>query len=110
MLGFFKPPVKLIKALKRWVKEKFGEVFQCDYDGMEHGVQKDGFSCGILTRNTSERELYPDTPLWILRLAVLARVTLFLKYANNRIKEPEVCTHTLRRRLRSSHPASRNRI
>ncbi|KAJ7091028.1 hypothetical protein C8R44DRAFT_750775 [Mycena epipterygia] len=85
--GMFKPPERLIKSLKRWLKQNFGKVFRCDYNAMEHGVQKDGFSCGFVAFNTCERDLYPLTPIWIPRRAVLTRLLHFLNYAKN-IKKP----------------------
>ncbi|KAJ7708426.1 hypothetical protein B0H16DRAFT_1481388 [Mycena metata] len=69
--GYFKAPAKLIKNLGDWGWQRFGDKFQWDYDALEHGVQRDGFSCGIVTRNTVERKVYPATPLWIPRGAVL---------------------------------------
>ncbi|KAJ6607189.1 hypothetical protein B0H10DRAFT_2228110 [Mycena sp. CBHHK59/15] len=85
--GFFEPPKTFIKAAKRWLQLQFAEAFHSEYDTLEHGVQKDGYSCGIVMFNTCERVLYPDTPLWIPRSAVLARIQHFLKYAKNQIIE-----------------------
>ncbi|KAJ6620818.1 hypothetical protein B0H10DRAFT_2432733 [Mycena sp. CBHHK59/15] len=92
--GFFAPPKKFIKATKRWTQLQFGEEFHSNYDGLEHGIQKDGYNCGIVMFNTCERAVYPNTPLWIPRSAVLARIQHFLKYAKNQIKEisPETST------------------
>ncbi|KAJ7814858.1 hypothetical protein B0H13DRAFT_2463640 [Mycena leptocephala] len=84
--GFFEPPKKLIKALKQWTKLKFGEEFHCDYNALEHGIQKDGYICGIVMFNTGGA-LYPNTPLWIPRSAVLSRIQHFLKYSKNQEKE-----------------------
>ncbi|KAJ7604970.1 hypothetical protein DFH06DRAFT_1348987, partial [Mycena polygramma] len=90
MPGFFRPPEKLIKGLQNlnWGQQQFGIKFQWDYDALEHGIQRDGFSCGIVAINTAERRLYPDTPLWIPRLAVAARVHRFLKYVKHQKVEP----------------------
>ncbi|KAJ7122138.1 hypothetical protein C8R44DRAFT_622057 [Mycena epipterygia] len=84
--GMFNPPQKVIKGLQRWFRRQFGEPFDCDYNAMEHGVQKDGYSCGFVMFNTCERDLWPLTPIWIPRRAVLTRLLHFLKYAKN-IKE-----------------------
>ncbi|KAJ7242483.1 hypothetical protein C8J57DRAFT_1084298 [Mycena rebaudengoi] len=94
--GFFKPPAKLIRSLQKWLHRQFGEVFQSEYDGLEHGIQTDGYSCGIVMHNTAERAAYPSTQLWIPRAAVLARVQHFLKYAKNRVKVPETKSETVR--------------
>ncbi|KAJ7909891.1 hypothetical protein B0H13DRAFT_1616161 [Mycena leptocephala] len=83
MPGCFQPPTTLITALQRWLLQRFGDQFHCDYDGLEHGVQRDGYSCGIVMGNTCERALYPSTPLWIPRRAVHARLQHFLKHAKN---------------------------
>ncbi|KAJ6615027.1 hypothetical protein B0H10DRAFT_2220789 [Mycena sp. CBHHK59/15] len=89
--GFFEPPKKFIKALKQW-NRGFGDDFHCDYDGLKHAVQKDGFNCGIVMFNTCEGALYPETPIWIPRSAVLSRIQHFLKYAKKQVKEkpPEI--------------------
>ncbi|KAJ7245054.1 hypothetical protein C8J57DRAFT_1082457 [Mycena rebaudengoi] len=94
MPGFFKPPAKLIRSLQKWLHRQFGEVFQSEYDGLEHGIQTDGYSCGIVMHNTAERAAYPSTPLWIPRAAVLARVQHFLKYAKNRSTPSVASTDT----------------
>ncbi|KAJ7670785.1 hypothetical protein DFH06DRAFT_980885 [Mycena polygramma] len=86
--GLFQPPKNLINGLKNWGRCQFGITFQWDYDALEHGVQRDGYSCGIVAPNTAERRLYPDTPLWIPRMAVFARVQRFLRYVKHQ-KESE---------------------
>ncbi|KAJ6538761.1 hypothetical protein B0H10DRAFT_2245563 [Mycena sp. CBHHK59/15] len=91
--GFFEPPQKFIKAAKRWLQLQFGTAFHSEYDALEHGVQKDGYSCGIVMFNTCERALYPDTPVWIPRSAVLAWIQHFLKYAKNQIIEKSTEAH-----------------
>jgi hypothetical protein len=55
--GFFEPPQKFIKALKRGTHQRFNENFHSDYDSLEHGIQKDAFNCGIFMANTCERAL-----------------------------------------------------
>lgn len=85
----FKPPQKLIKGMQRWLKRQFGASFNCDYHAMEHGVQKDSYSCGFVAFNTCEHQLWPLTPIWIPRRAVLTRLLHFLKYAKNIKKPPD---------------------
>ncbi|KAJ7827971.1 hypothetical protein B0H14DRAFT_3719732 [Mycena olivaceomarginata] len=83
------PPATLIKGLQRWLQKQFGDNFPCNYDALEHGVQRDSFNCGVVMRNTCERALYPSTPLWIPRTAVQERLQHFLKYATKQVNEPE---------------------
>ncbi|KAJ7034214.1 hypothetical protein C8F04DRAFT_1350091 [Mycena alexandri] len=94
MIGFgdsmptlFAPPHKLIKGLQNWGEKRLENTFQWNYDALEHGVQRDGFSCGIVMGNTVERRLYPTTPIWIPRAAVVARLRYFLKYAKCQVKK-----------------------
>ncbi|KAF8207331.1 hypothetical protein K438DRAFT_1962263 [Mycena galopus ATCC 62051] len=89
MPNCFQPPVILIKGLQRWLQKQFSDNFPCNYDALEHGVQRDSFNCGVVMRNTCERALYPSTPLWIPRAAVRERLQHFLKYATKQVQEPK---------------------
>ncbi|KAJ6610632.1 hypothetical protein B0H10DRAFT_1953755 [Mycena sp. CBHHK59/15] len=57
------------------------------YDSMEHGIQKDGYSCGIVMDNTIENGIF-CTGVWIPRRAVLERITRFLKYVSHQQTAP----------------------
>ncbi|KAJ6613245.1 hypothetical protein B0H10DRAFT_2275035 [Mycena sp. CBHHK59/15] len=61
--------------------------FDCQYDSMEHGIQKDGYSCGIVMDNTIENGIF-CTGVWIPRRAVLERITRFLKYVSHQQTAP----------------------
>ncbi|KAJ7937855.1 hypothetical protein B0H13DRAFT_2405164 [Mycena leptocephala] len=97
MPDYFEPPKRLINGLKRWLKPRFDLQFECDYAGLDHGVQIDGFSCGIITYNTIDHAIF-GTGVWIPRRAVLERVQRFLKYAKHETrnsKAKEVHTFSL---------------
>ncbi|KAJ7170331.1 hypothetical protein C8R43DRAFT_944846 [Mycena crocata] len=87
--GFFAPPKKLIRGLEKWLLERFGRKPSVGYDGLEHGVQKDGFSCAIVQNNTARKAVYPETAIWIPRSSVETRIRHFLRYTKNQIQEPE---------------------
>ncbi|KAK6980928.1 hypothetical protein R3P38DRAFT_3376544 [Favolaschia claudopus] len=88
--GLFEPPKKLVKSLNKWALSRIGVELHAEYNGLQHGVQQDSFSCGVVMANTCEHAIYPDEPLWIPRDAVRSRLTHFLKYAKNQHKEYSV--------------------
>ncbi|KAK6966380.1 hypothetical protein R3P38DRAFT_2816382 [Favolaschia claudopus] len=83
------PEERLVGGLMRWLQMQFGGGFSCEYDGLEHGNQQDNFSCGVVMENTCQRAIFPNTPLWIPRLAVRARLEHFLKYASTQVERVE---------------------
>ncbi|KIY43701.1 hypothetical protein FISHEDRAFT_52985 [Fistulina hepatica ATCC 64428] len=76
------PPARFIKSLKRWLA---CAPLCCDVeiikDGLEHGLQTDGFNCGPCTANTIEHAIFPDVPLWCPERTVETRIRLFNRFA-----------------------------
>ncbi|KAJ6600652.1 hypothetical protein B0H10DRAFT_2230919 [Mycena sp. CBHHK59/15] len=85
--GYFPPPRRLIRSMQRWLRKQFGAEFTAQYDAMEHGKQKDGFSCGIVSDNTLEIAIF-KAPVWIPRRAVIARINKFLKFSEHQKEDP----------------------
>ncbi|KAJ7258598.1 hypothetical protein C8J57DRAFT_1644546, partial [Mycena rebaudengoi] len=85
--GMFRPPEKLIRGLKRWLQAQFGADFDCQYDSMKHGIQRDGVSCGIVLDNTVEVAIF-RVSVWKQNRAVLARIKKFLCFAPYQLVEP----------------------
>jgi hypothetical protein len=48
----FSAPIKFITALQTWLKASFGKQFKSFGNSLDHVVQDDNYSCGIITANT----------------------------------------------------------
>ncbi|KAH7906400.1 hypothetical protein BJ138DRAFT_1016289 [Hygrophoropsis aurantiaca] len=67
------------QSVQTWLKKQFGSSFQDEGDTLEHGVQKDQFSCGICVVNAIAHcvfgdELFTHAKRFALRIALFAEL------------------------------------
>ncbi|KAJ6522433.1 hypothetical protein DFH09DRAFT_1421922 [Mycena vulgaris] len=78
-VGMSTPPHKFIKDLKRWLNAEFGaNEFTYQGDSLEHGDQKDGSSCSIITGNIVAVDVFGDE-VWTQDHAAGARANCFMR-------------------------------
>lgn len=53
-------PTQQVKAVQAWLLAVFGEKFRNEGDTLEHGIQDDESSCGIVTPNTIGHNIFGD--------------------------------------------------
>ena len=75
------PPSKFVRNLQRWLRDAVGVSCVNNGDCLEHGIQTDWFSCGVILPNTISRNVFGDS-VWIPRRAVSDRIEWFLKLVN----------------------------
>jgi hypothetical protein len=79
-------PRATIKKLQEWLKARFKKDFtDCD-NQLEHGLQDDGTSCGILAANTAAHEVFDD-PLWMVKRKAAERVGWFVALSEIHMKD-----------------------
>jgi hypothetical protein len=69
-----------VRNLQRWLHDGVGISCVNNGDCLEHGIQTDWFSCGIIVPNTISHKVFGDN-IWIPRRAVGDRIDWFLKLA-----------------------------
>jgi len=81
-------PRATIKKLQGWLKTQFKKDLTDCGDQLEHGLQDDGTSCGILAANMAAHEVFGDT-LWTMKRKTAKRVEWFV--ALSKIHMKDVC-------------------
>ncbi|KAF5320335.1 hypothetical protein D9611_011267 [Ephemerocybe angulata] len=76
-------PHKFHENLRRWTRRAFGKNFTCEGNALQHALQDDEYSCGIVTANTIEHAIHNDTPLWSPDNASASRVDWFIRIVHN---------------------------
>ena len=71
------PPKIAMKKIQWWLKARFGKEFKDLGDSLEHGLQDDYTSCGILTSNTVAHDVFGDE-IWTCENKFLERVKWFV--------------------------------
>lgn len=77
-------PHKFHENLRRWTRRAFGKNFTCEGNALQHAIQDDEYSCGIVTANTIEHAIHNNTPLWSPANASASRVDWFIRIVHNR--------------------------
>ncbi|KAF5341928.1 hypothetical protein D9611_001095 [Ephemerocybe angulata] len=76
-------PHKFHENLRRWTRRAFGKNFTCEGNALQHAIQDDEYSCGIVTANTIEHAIHNNTPLWSPANASASRVDWFIRIVHN---------------------------
>lgn len=74
-------PIKFIASLQTWLKTSFQKRFKNLGNCLEHAVQDDSYSCGILTANTIAHAIL-DHPLCDSVYTVEERLKWFIRFAS----------------------------
>ncbi|KAF8809165.1 hypothetical protein BYT27DRAFT_7210458 [Phlegmacium glaucopus] len=74
-------PIKFITSLQTWLKASFGKRFRSFGNSLEHIVQNDSYSCGIITTNTIAHAIL-DHPLCNNRHPAEERIKWFTHFAS----------------------------
>ena len=74
-------PVKFIAALQTWLKHSFGKRFKSFGNSLDHVIQDDTYSCGIITANTIAHAIL-DRPLCHSIYATEERLRWFIRFAS----------------------------
>jgi hypothetical protein len=74
-------PTKFITALQTWLKASFGKRFKSFRNSLDHAVQDDGYSCGIITANTMAHAIL-NRPLCNSNHATEERLKWFIRFAS----------------------------
>ncbi|KAH6871759.1 hypothetical protein BKA70DRAFT_1484362 [Coprinopsis sp. MPI-PUGE-AT-0042] len=77
-------PRKFDAKLFRWLKQSFRRAFKSE-DTLPRADQNDGYSCGIITANTIEHNVF-GTPLWEDKTATRHRIQWFKTMFNEVMK------------------------
>jgi hypothetical protein len=79
-----------MKALQRWLQARFKGPFEDSGDSLEHGNQKDGFSCLVCSANTIAHAVFKDE-LWTMDRAALEKINWFRTLIKDEtVNEPDV--------------------
>ncbi|KAG0694658.1 hypothetical protein DFH29DRAFT_755847, partial [Suillus ampliporus] len=70
-------PLDFVHRLQQWLRDAFGDPFTVDNVGLEHAMQNDTFSCGIVMANTIAHGALGDE-LWELKKRSSARAMWFI--------------------------------
>ncbi|KAF6746596.1 hypothetical protein DFP72DRAFT_1076277 [Ephemerocybe angulata] len=76
-------PHKFHENLRRWTRRAFGKNFTCEGNALQHALQDDEYSCGIVTANTIEHTIHNDRPLWSPDNASASRMDWFIRIVHN---------------------------
>lgn len=71
-------PKAFVQSLLRWIRIVFERELKNQGNTMAHGIQNDGFSCGIILGNTISAGI-KETPLWNPQHAIYERLGCFLR-------------------------------
>ena len=74
-------PTKFIASLQTWLKASFGKRFKSLGNCLDHVVQDDTYSCGIITANTIAHAIL-DRPLCHSKYAAEERLKWFMRPAS----------------------------
>ncbi|KAF9481696.1 hypothetical protein BDN70DRAFT_991713 [Pholiota conissans] len=74
-------PTKFIDCLQLWIKSAFGKKFRSAGNTLEHAIQTDSYSCGVIAVNTIAHAIF-NTPLWEQKKAVNSRLAWFIRFAS----------------------------
>lgn len=75
------PPVQFFRYLRRWLYDNFCLDVDELGDCLQHGIQQDSFSCGIVAVNTIAHAVF-GKPLWTKQNAAHHRIEWFCLLAN----------------------------
>ncbi|KAF6745911.1 hypothetical protein DFP72DRAFT_1153403 [Ephemerocybe angulata] len=67
---------KVVYAFKKWVEDKLGRTISIGGDELKHAHQNDSHSCGLITANTIESNIFGDS-LWTPLTAAEGRLMWF---------------------------------
>lgn len=90
------PPAQSMKAAQQWLQKVFRRKFVNNGDYLEHGIQQDSFSCGVVVSSTIKHAVFGHG-IWIARRAVLERIEWFLRLAKGCKQEHRTSTITVSR-------------
>lgn len=79
-------PKEVVKKLQWWLKQRFKKEFADCGDQLEHGLQDDGFSCGIITTNTAAHDIFNDQ-LWTPKRKAVERVQWFMTLCQKHMED-----------------------
>jgi hypothetical protein len=74
-------PTKFVIALQTWLKALFGKWFKSFGNSLDHAVQVNGYSYGIITANTMAHAIL-DCPLCNSNHATKERLKWFIHFAS----------------------------
>jgi len=74
-------PTKFIATLQTWLKASFGKRFKSFGNSLDHVVQDDSYSCGIITANTIAHAIL-DCPLCNSSHIAEERMKWFIRFAS----------------------------
>jgi hypothetical protein len=74
-------PIKFITSLQTWLKASFGKRFKNFGNSLEHVVQNDSYSCGIITANTIAHTILGH-PLCDNSCTANERIKWFIRFAS----------------------------
>src|SRR6266498_679155 len=81
-----KAPKEIIKKLQWWLKKWFEKEFSDSGDQLEHGLQDDGISCGIVVANTTAHDIFNDK-LWMAEHKAVERVQWFMMLSKKHMED-----------------------